>query len=176
MAHAWNACWVNALGGSNPPSSADGKPLRSAQVVIEGAFFMLDSSRAARQALSCRESMCERSDVIHAVIGCDESGEDERSLYRYRVLHEQHDTPRRRPRPPPRRARRAGRPRRTRPRSRASRRRTSGSAASRCTVSAHLNLPPSGLRLMLVVCIQSALRLRPTDSSEFSLAPPLLRH
>ncbi len=22
MAHAWNACWVNALGGSNPPSSA----------------------------------------------------------------------------------------------------------------------------------------------------------
>ena len=23
MAHAWNACWVNALGGSNPPSSAD---------------------------------------------------------------------------------------------------------------------------------------------------------
>src|SRR5699024_6406391 len=26
MAHAWNACWVNALGGSNPPSSAVGKP------------------------------------------------------------------------------------------------------------------------------------------------------
>ncbi len=24
MAHAWNACWVNALGGSNPPSSAVG--------------------------------------------------------------------------------------------------------------------------------------------------------
>ncbi len=23
MAHAWKACWVNALGGSNPPSSAD---------------------------------------------------------------------------------------------------------------------------------------------------------
>ena len=23
MAHAWNACWVNALGGSNPPSSAN---------------------------------------------------------------------------------------------------------------------------------------------------------
>ena len=22
MAHAWNACWVHALGGSNPPSSA----------------------------------------------------------------------------------------------------------------------------------------------------------
>src|SRR5690606_7350092 len=22
MAHAWKACWVNALGGSNPPSSA----------------------------------------------------------------------------------------------------------------------------------------------------------
>src|SRR6185312_1052319 len=25
MAHAWNACWVHALGGSNPPSSADAK-------------------------------------------------------------------------------------------------------------------------------------------------------
>src|SRR6478736_4011885 len=24
MAHAWNACWVNALGGSNPPFSAFG--------------------------------------------------------------------------------------------------------------------------------------------------------
>src|SRR5512134_156804 len=24
MAHAWNACWVNALGGSNPPFSAVG--------------------------------------------------------------------------------------------------------------------------------------------------------
>ena len=23
MAHAWKACWVQALGGSNPPSSAD---------------------------------------------------------------------------------------------------------------------------------------------------------
>lgn len=23
MAHAWNACWVNALGGSNPPFSAE---------------------------------------------------------------------------------------------------------------------------------------------------------
>src|SRR4051794_16610747 len=23
MAHAWKACWVKALGGSNPPSSAD---------------------------------------------------------------------------------------------------------------------------------------------------------
>ena len=22
MAHAWKACWVKALGGSNPPSSA----------------------------------------------------------------------------------------------------------------------------------------------------------
>ena len=22
MAHAWKACWVQALGGSNPPSSA----------------------------------------------------------------------------------------------------------------------------------------------------------
>ncbi len=26
MAHAWNACWVNALGGSNPPSSAKKDP------------------------------------------------------------------------------------------------------------------------------------------------------
>ena len=25
MAHAWKACWVNALGGSNPPSSAKEK-------------------------------------------------------------------------------------------------------------------------------------------------------
>src|SRR3954465_12444477 len=25
MAHAWKACWVKALGGSNPPSSADAK-------------------------------------------------------------------------------------------------------------------------------------------------------
>ena len=24
MAHAWKACWVQALGGSNPPSSATG--------------------------------------------------------------------------------------------------------------------------------------------------------
>lgn len=26
MAHAWNACWVHALGGSNPPSSATESP------------------------------------------------------------------------------------------------------------------------------------------------------
>ena len=25
MAHAWNACWVHALRGSNPLSSANGK-------------------------------------------------------------------------------------------------------------------------------------------------------
>ena len=25
MAHAWKACWVQALGGSNPPSSAEAK-------------------------------------------------------------------------------------------------------------------------------------------------------
>lgn len=33
MAHAWNACWVNALGGSNPPFSAVGPGPRT------GAFL-----------------------------------------------------------------------------------------------------------------------------------------
>lgn len=32
MAHAWNACWVHALGGSNPPSSATNKGWGSCQL------------------------------------------------------------------------------------------------------------------------------------------------
>ena len=34
MAHAWKACWVQALGGSNPPSSA----IRPGIPVIPGLF------------------------------------------------------------------------------------------------------------------------------------------
>lgn len=39
MAHAWNACWVHALGGSNPPSSAEHEapgPVRSRGFVVSG--------------------------------------------------------------------------------------------------------------------------------------------
>src|SRR5699024_7164809 len=38
MAHAWNACWVNALGGSNPPSSAGERPLTSEFTRRAGVF------------------------------------------------------------------------------------------------------------------------------------------
>src|SRR5688500_3299948 len=38
MAHAWNACWVNALGGSNPPFSATGNPVLT---MSEPGFLLL---------------------------------------------------------------------------------------------------------------------------------------
>ena len=45
MAHAWKACWVNALGGSNPSSSAAGpRPTRS------GAFACSHRAVPARPA------------------------------------------------------------------------------------------------------------------------------
>ena len=49
MAHAWKACWVNALGGSNPPSSAlvtsaNGKPSAQGQATDRApvSFVILD--------------------------------------------------------------------------------------------------------------------------------------
>src|SRR6476661_1511373 len=62
MAHAWNACWVNALGGSNPPFSAFGPgPLdrglfasRSSQPVVpslqSSAFRAAAGQQLARPA------------------------------------------------------------------------------------------------------------------------------
>ena len=43
MAHAWNACWVNALRGSNPLSSAnDNVPVRRENDEPGHYFFALD--------------------------------------------------------------------------------------------------------------------------------------
>ncbi len=53
MAHAWKACWVNALGGSNPPSSApvtsaNGKPGAQGQAtdwaLVSVSVVILDGS------------------------------------------------------------------------------------------------------------------------------------
>jgi hypothetical protein len=47
MAHAWNACWVNALGGSNPPFSAGKDP---APVQPGAGSFLLRSGYPASSA------------------------------------------------------------------------------------------------------------------------------
>lgn len=44
MAHAWNACWVNALGGSNPPFSAGSAPAST----DAGAFFFSGPKEISR--------------------------------------------------------------------------------------------------------------------------------
>ena|GEM_PF-5581563 len=43
MAHAWKACWVKALGGSNPPSSAVGT---THHIVGTGEEFAFQSTAA----------------------------------------------------------------------------------------------------------------------------------
>src|SRR5688500_17138233 len=48
MAHAWNACWVNALGGSNPPFSATGNPVP----IHSEPGFLLSSRLSSPRLLS----------------------------------------------------------------------------------------------------------------------------
>ncbi len=45
MAHAWKACWVQALGGSNPPSSA---PVSPGITTIPGFFLFSEPSGRLR--------------------------------------------------------------------------------------------------------------------------------
>jgi len=46
MAHAWTACWVKALGGSNPPFSAVGT---SHDIVETGEEFLSPNTAALNE-------------------------------------------------------------------------------------------------------------------------------
>src|SRR5450830_1408793 len=50
MAHAWKACWVKALGGSNPPSSAGDGPVTCSDV--GGGPFVISGSVGRRDAVA----------------------------------------------------------------------------------------------------------------------------
>ena len=50
MAHAWNACWVHALGGSNPPSSATGRPPVSSSSHEETGGFLYGERSLPQEA------------------------------------------------------------------------------------------------------------------------------
>src|SRR4051794_29366949 len=50
MAHAWNACWVNALAGSNPASSASADARTTAPADVRALSFGLGPDRARHPA------------------------------------------------------------------------------------------------------------------------------
>src|SRR6478736_8971227 len=69
MAHAWKACWVNALGGSNPPSSA-GRGARHRVSAGDGPFVMPRTGRSLRP-VGVRRPLVE-PDLV--ALGVDENG------------------------------------------------------------------------------------------------------
>ena len=60
MALAWNAGWVNALRGSNPLSSAKGKPLRTAEKRFAGVLFLPGFRHVACSGTSHERTTAER--------------------------------------------------------------------------------------------------------------------
>src|ERR1700754_2809510 len=62
MAHAWKACWVKALGGSNPPSSARTHEYGSSS---EGPFSLSGSDGPSRRPSSARKR---RHDAIDDLV------------------------------------------------------------------------------------------------------------